>query len=322
MLLCVTPNPCIERTVVQENFHNGQVHRVPPDKLRVQAGGKGINAARVAARLGSEVLCTGWIGRHQQSWFDAQLKEENLACDWVEVESDTRICLNVLDGRGGKTEIVEAGTPLSIADGTRLLQKFEFLAPRAALIALCGSYPPGESTFNAHATLLVRIAARHGKRVIYDGKGAPFETAVRSGTPPWCIAPNIEEMAELLHRPINGEAAERKAISDVLRRGVEVVLLTCGARGLWLGTRQSTLFIESPAVPEVSSVGSGDSLVGAFAAKFLETSDLVEAARWAAAAGAANAAQELSARITSADIETLLPQARVRQVQQMLPMLG
>jgi tagatose 6-phosphate kinase len=321
MLLCVTPNPCIERTMTIEEFQTGAVHRVPAEQLQVSAGGKGINVARVAQQMGSKVLCTGWIGRHQMSWFNAEMARYNLPHHWIETESDTRVCLNILDGDGHKTEIVEAGSPLSITEGTQLLEKFEELVPGAELVVLAGSYPP-PGAFDAHATLLIRIAAKHGKKVLYDGKGAAFATAIHSGTPPWCIAPNIEEAEALLKRGIAGEAAERRAITDLLRRGVEVVLLTCGARGAWLGTKQSTIFIEAPQVAEVSAVGSGDSLVGAFAAHFLRSNNLEEALRWGVAAGAANASQTLSAHCTRADIEALLPLAKVRQVQQMLPMLG
>jgi 1-phosphofructokinase family hexose kinase len=321
MLLTVTPNPCIERTVMIENFETGQVHRVAPAQLHVNAGGKGINAARVASQLDTKVLCTGWVGQKQIGWFEAELVHENLRGDWVEVNNDTRVCLNILDGRGGKTEVVEAGSPLSVDDGTRLLQKFEQLVPDADLVVIAGSYPTGEKMFDAHATLLIRIAIRFNKKVIYDGKGAAFSTAVRSATPPWCITPNLDEVQELLGRRIATESEERRAIAELLRRGVEVVLLTCGARGAWLGTRQSTVFVEAPHVQEVSAVGSGDSFVGAFAATYLKTADLEESVSYGVAAGAANAAQALSAQCTRTEIEALLPHTQLRRVQQMLPML-
>jgi len=325
MFLTVTPNPCIERTVTLDGFQPGQVHRVPPAMLRVNAGGKGINAARVAARLGCETLAIGWVGRRQAAWFQAQLESEGVPYDLVEVEPDTRITINILKAEGGgfqKTEIVEAGNPLGITDGTRLLEKFAALLPRASLVAICGSYPPTpdgsslgsspDATFDAHLTLLTHLARRSGVRVIVDGKGRPFGMVVRSKQPPWCIKPNLDEAAELLHRPIVGEAAERRAIRDMLGFGVEVILLSCGARGAYLGTAGGTWFLPAPVVREVSPVGSGDALVGAFAARFLETQDLLEAARWGVAAGAANASQLMPAFCQRANVEALLPEVQAR----------
>ena len=145
------------------HFQIGEVHRVTPENLSVNAGGKGINAARVASELGAGVLATSWVGKNQRAWFEAELSREGVAFDLVEVESDTRVCLNVLNGKGEKTEVVEAGHPLSIGDGTRMLEKFESLLPAAELVAICGSYPAGLSTpdaFDTHLTLLCALARR------------------------------------------------------------------------------------------------------------------------------------------------------------------
>ncbi|MDF2441297.1 MAG: tagatose 6-phosphate kinase [Abditibacteriota bacterium] len=331
MLLFITPNPCIERTLCPEDFVLGGVHRVTAERVHVQAGGKALNAARVAHRLGQEVLCSGWIGRAQLDWFSQQMAHENLPCDWIEVEADTRVCINILseaDGAFQKTELVEAGEPLSISDGTRLLQKVESLLSNCAMMVIGGSYPPAqESAFEAHAAILTRLASRFNCKVLYDGKGSHWIKAIRSPSPPWCITPNLEEASALLRRELRNDAEERRAIGDILRRGVEVVLLTCGERGAWLGTRDGTIWLPAPKVHEVSPVGSGDSLVGAFCATYHqnthlpEADRLLEAARWGVAAGAANAAQIVSAHVGRDEIAALVPHVQPRQVQQMLPML-
>lgn len=319
MLLTVTPNPCIERTVLIESFTPGQVHRVAPEKLQVNAGGKGINAARVAAQLGCDVLATGWLGQRQRGWFEMQLGCEGIRHDFVWVGTDTRICLNILNGDGLKTEIVEAGSPLETDAGAQLLAKFEALLPYAALIAICGSYPSStDGAFDTHLAALIQLAQRSGKRVIVDGKSRPFELALQSGNPPWCIKPNLDEAAQVLGRSIVGQAAELQAVREMLRFGVEVVLLSCGERGAYLGMAAGATpeihFCPAPRVREVSPVGSGDALVGAFAAQFLATGDILEATRWGVAAGAANAAQLRSAFCARAEIEALLPQVALQVV--------
>ena len=317
MFLTVTPNLCLERTVVIENFALGQVHRVAADKVQVNAGGKGINAARVATRLGCPALATAWVGSTQRAWFSAQLAHEAVPHDLVEVPTDSRVCINILDGSGGKTEIVEAGSPLQSTDAARMSEKVESLLPRTDLVAICGSYPPGiDDGFDSHLTSLTRLAQQSGRRVIVDGKGRPFEILMRSGQPPWCIKPNLDEARQLLHRPIADAAAEMDAVRALLELGVEVVILSCGERGAYLGAGRSGMaqdiwFLQSPPIEEVSAVGSGDALVGAFAAQFLKSGDVVEAARWGVAAGAANAAQLRAGFCERADIEPLLPQVQV-----------
>jgi 1-phosphofructokinase family hexose kinase len=315
MLLTVTPNLCIERTI---EFAEGQVHRVEPESLTVNAGGKGINAARVAARLGCASLATAWVGRRQKQWFEEQLQSEGIAHDLVEVKADTRVCVNVIAGGAiagsgwTKTEIVEAGNALAVEDGTRMLEKFVALLPQADLVAICGSYPPSaHAAFDSHLALLTQVAGRAGKRVLVDGKGRAFEIALRSKTPPWAIKPNAEEAAALLRREIRTPAHERRAVRDLLRLDVEVVILSCGARGAYLGTREGVWFFRPPRIIEVSPVGSGDALVGAFCAKLLECGDLKTAMRWGVAAGTANATQSASAFCSASDIEPLLEQVKM-----------
>jgi 1-phosphofructokinase family hexose kinase len=311
MLLTVTPNMCVERTMLIENFAIGGVHRVPCDKLQVNAGGKGINAARVAASLGCQVLATAWVGSTQHAWFEAQLAREGVPHDLVETATDTRVCINILDGSGGKTEIVEAGHPLQSGDGARMLEKFESLLPRAELVAICGSYPPAhDAEFDSHLTALTHLARRKGKRVIVDGKGKALKVLMQSGQPPWCIKPNLDEARHLLSLPIDSEEAELDAVRALSGMGIEVVILSCGARGAYLGTREGIQFLKSPQIHEISAVGSGDTLVGAFAARFLESRDLLEAVRWGVAGGAANAAQLRAGFCQRKDIEVLLPQVQ------------
>lgn len=295
----------------------GAVHRTEAENLMVNAGGKGINAARVAARLGCTVRALAWVGRRQKLWFVEQLKREGIDGELVEVEADTRVCLNILAGEASqKTELVEAGNALTVADGTHMLERYAELLPQADLIAIGGSYPPSqEPQMDFHLTLLVQMAERLGKRILVDGKGRPFEICLHSKTPPWCVKPNLEEAATLLNRSIETTQDERRAVHEILRRGVEVVILSCGARGAYLGTNDGIHFLRAPHIGEVSPVGSGDALVGAFAAKFLETSDLQQALRWGVAAGAANAMQAASAFVGPEEIAPLLSQVKVETAE-------
>lgn len=81
--------------------------------------------ARASTRHGwpRSWAATGWLGRRQREWFETQLQSEGVAQDFVWVEADTRVCLNILNGDGLKTEIVEAGTPLPVNASAQLVDK-------------------------------------------------------------------------------------------------------------------------------------------------------------------------------------------------------
>lgn len=312
MFLTVTPNPSIERTFDISKFERGASHRVPPEDLRVNAGGKGINVARVAARFGVRTQALALVGKNQLAWFDAQLEREAVPHVLAIANADTRVTMNLVHPNG-PTEIVEAGALHSIQDGTSLLEKFVESLPNAELVALCGSYPPSQQAgFEMHAALLCQLAAQAGKKLIYDGSGRAFEIAVESKAPPWMVKPNLREAAAFVGRDLASPADERRAVHEFLKCGISVVLLSCGERGAYLGHRNGIEWLEAPPVEAISPVGSGDSLVGAFAAKWLETGDLLEAARWGVAAGSVNAAQLLPAFCQPTEIAALVPKVRVK----------
>lgn len=308
MLLFVTPNPCIERTYLMDDFACGNVHRVEEAKVLLNAGGKGINAARVASKITPEVLSLCWIGDTQIDWFKEQLNRENVPHQLIAVPAQTRTCINILRSGKPKTEIVEAGSPLSQNAGTLLLEQLKVLLPKTSLLAVCGSYPPEDSTgsLEGHLQQIAQLAQEHQVRLLVDGKGKAFKKLLLSEIPLWAIKPNTDEAAEITGQVVETPEQEIAAVKALLQYNVQNVFLSCGKRGAYWGTRTGIEFFESPKVDEVSAVGSGDSLVGALCAQWMLHQNLRIAMCWGIAAGAANAAQQKSAFCTKDEIEKLV----------------
>lgn len=308
MLLSFTPNACLERVISIPNFAAGHSHRVNSTQIFQNVGGKGLNAARVAGNLGLKTHSLAPLGPNFRNFLPDLAQNEGLQVEWLATNAPTRVCTLILDENRASTEIVEAGNALPIAFGTQILERFQRLLPACDLALLGGSYPVSHNpSWDWHAAILSQMARAQNKKLIYDGKGAAFQRAVFSPTPPWGIKPNLAEMSELLNRDIESQADERRAIRELLARGIEVVWLSCGARGAYCGFQNQIEWFDAPKVEEISPIGSGDSFVGAFAAKFIETNDVFDATRWAVAAGAANARERRSAFVSRSQIEELLP---------------
>ena len=309
MLLTFTPNPCLERVIQIPSFQTGKSHRVAPAQIFCNVGGKGLNAARVAGNLGLKTHSLAPLGPNFRTFLPELAQNEGLKVEWLETETPTRVCTLILSENRVQTEIIEAGNALPIAFGTQILERFHQLLPNCGLALIGGSYPvSNDPAWNFHAAILSQMARVAGKKLIYDGKGDSFRRAVFSPTPPWAVKPNLAEMSELLNREIQSQSDERRAIRELLARGIEVVLLSCGARGAYCGFQNQIEWFGAPKVEEISPIGSGDSFVGAFAAKFYETGDVFEATQWGVAAGAANARDWRSAFVSQSQIEELLPQ--------------
>jgi len=310
MFLSFTPNPCLEKTFRVPSFSEGGSFRVQASDIRESVGGKGVNAARVAARFGAQSIALAPLGHNLRAHLIELAAPESFALRAVEVETPTRTCHNIVSAQGS-TELLEAGQSLSLSDGARLFEAWRALLPACELALIGGSYPPSDDpAWSQHARVLCSLAHASNRRVIYDGKGEAFRSAVFSQTPPWAIKPNLDEARELLRRPLDTPDEERAGVRELRRKGVELVLLSCGERGLWVGWKNEIEWLAAPKIEFVSAVGSGDSLCGAFAAKFLETSDIWQAATWGVAAGGANAAHLEAARIGPEEVAPLVPLVR------------
>ena len=58
MILTVTLNPCIDRTLTVSNFREGGT--TPVSATRTEIGGKGLNVSRALKNLGASTLCLGF----------------------------------------------------------------------------------------------------------------------------------------------------------------------------------------------------------------------------------------------------------------------
>ena len=312
MFLTLTPNPCLERTLELPRFLPNSGHRIASEHVRVSAGGKGINAARVAQSCGLESTVVLPCGVLQAPWMHELLAVDRFAVRMAISPTSTRTCTNVITTQG-VTELVEAGDPWSRNIGEELLEQFDLSLDRATMAALCGSYPGSDAVeTEEHALKICALARAKNVPLIYDGKGAAYAACLHSDHPPWMIKPNQAEAAALLRQNLNSPGREMEAVREFLGWGVEVVVLSCGNRGAWLGHQGRVDWITAPRITEVCAVGSGDSFVGAFAAKFWANGgDLVEAAAFGAAAGAVNATRSSSATMQPDEIDQLLPQVKV-----------
>ena len=85
MILTVTLNPALDRTMTVPNFQAGLRHRATGTVIL--PGGKGINVARAAKALGRPVIATGFIGGRKGDQIVSDLSDEGILCDFVHIES-------------------------------------------------------------------------------------------------------------------------------------------------------------------------------------------------------------------------------------------
>jgi ribokinase len=248
-------------------------------------GGKGVNQAVAAARMGASVAMVGRVGqdRYGREFLDL-LRAEGIDAAYVRVDPvrGTGIGLPVVQPDGANSIIIVplANDAVSAADVGFAADRIR----RSRVLALQLELPL------ATAVAALEVASAAGVTTVLNP--APYSV------PPDTLAgladivvPNEIEAQQLTGRSCDGDGAiavARQLTRDVARRAGVVTL---GERGAVVGTRTATGSIEvtwiepHPIVP-IDTVGAGDAFCGALSAELATGRDLIDAVRTANAAGA------------------------------------
>jgi 1-phosphofructokinase len=302
VIATVTLNPAVDRTMVVPGFSLGRTNRVQSE--RVDSGGKGINVARMARRLGCPVVASGFLaGAHGRMIWQA-LAAEDIVTDFVELPGETRVNLKIVDPTTGtETEVNEPGSPVEGAHLEDLVRRVDGLAARCAVMVFSGSLPPGVPP-DTYARL-VALARRRGARTILDAAGEAL--AVGLGAGPDLVKPNRAEAEDLLDATLKSEDDLIAAARALLRRGARAVALSLGAEGSLLLSGDGAWRVRPPRPRTGSTVGAGDAMVAAFAYALVHAYPWPEALRLATAASAAFATD-------LADLEDLRPRVVIEDI--------
>ncbi|BDG59484.1 1-phosphofructokinase [Caldinitratiruptor microaerophilus] len=280
----VTLNPALDRTVEVEGLRLGGTNRVAA--VRVDPGGKGLNVARVARRLGLEAIALGLLGEENSHLFHRVLAWEGVEDRLIEVPGETRTNLKIVDRLSGlETEINEVGFTVTPEHLERLREVLEQVLDRTGALVVTGSLPPGApaDTYARH----IRLARAAGVLTVLDASGDALRQGLRAA--PDAVKPNRAELEEAAGRPLSDLGAVYRAASDLLTSGPGWVLVSLGAEGAVLVTPEGAWRGTVPDVPIRSTVGAGDSMVAALVHGLLHGMDPPGILRRALAAGVATA---------------------------------
>ncbi|MGZ4290478.1 MAG: 1-phosphofructokinase family hexose kinase [Gaiellaceae bacterium] len=286
MIVTVTLNAAIDRTLTVPNFQRGQRHRASAGVTL--AGGKGINVARALKALGVPVVATGLVGGTTGTRIVEELAQEAILNDFVHIDGESRTSTAVVDPTGGTyTEINEWGPAVKQEELATLLEKLRYLTQDAEFVVFAGSLPRDVGAdFYAEATR--ELARRHVPTVL-DTEGEPLRLGVEAE--PFLVSPNQTEAEGLVGQEFHDEEDFRLALDGIADMGARNVLITTeqGALALLREERETRRFrADAPRVDPVSVVGSGDVLLAAFLAARHAGRSNEESLRAAVAAGAAS----------------------------------
>jgi 1-phosphofructokinase len=277
VIITVTTNPSIDRTVVVGDLVLGGVNR--GDLSAIDPGGKGVNVSRALAAYGADthaVLVCGDLG---SQWFAKKLNSSNIAHTIIKADGITRSNVTLQEADGTVTKINEPGFELTKDVMHQLRQTLENLNLRNNWVVFAGRLNPG-ADLNTYRDLAKTVRDR-GAKIAIDGSGAEFRAALE--VHPELIKPNQFELAELVGRPLKTVHDVIAAAREVIDGGVEQVLCSLGKDGAILVTEDQVIHCEPEKAAVGTPVGAGDILLAIYLGGGANPGALKDAIAWSAA---------------------------------------
>lgn len=258
MIITVTPNPSLDRTVQIDRLAPGSVHRA--GQVHLDPGGKGVNVARALVAAAAPATAVLPSGGPEGARLAELLAPESVPVVQVPVTTGTRSNIAVVESDGTTSKFNESGPQLTPAEITALQDRAAELATDADWVVTCGSVPEG-CPADLHARI-VRAARGSGAATAVDTSGTELHQACLAG--PDLVKPNLTELAHLAGTPLRDLGDVLRVAEQLRAGGVGAVLVSLGALGAVLVDGTGSKHATCPPAEVRSTVGAGDAMLAGF----------------------------------------------------------
>lgn len=318
MIITVTLNPAMDRTLAVPNFRLGRRHRAVEQTS--MAGGKGVNVARSLKTLGQPVIATGIAGGPTGTRIIEQLTEDAILNDFVRIRGDSRTSTAVIDPTSGEqTEINERGPAIAEAELELFVDKLLYLAKGAGVCVFSGSLPPGVGA-GIYGRLIADLK-KLGVTTVLDSEGEALRMGTRAG--PDTVTPNELEAEELVGHEFAEDEDRVVALAEMAELGAREAMMTlpsgCVAVVGDESDRRMYRVAVDPQEP-VSAVGAGDAFLAGYVAARYGGRPPDECLRFAVACGAESTQHFGAGVLDPREAQRLMSEVRIDELP--TPVLG
>jgi 1-phosphofructokinase family hexose kinase len=275
MIVTVTPNPSIDRTIHLDRLVPGAVNRAT--SATAEAAGKGVNVSCALAVEGAASIAVLPLATRSAAQYLALLGA-SVRISPVRVSGSVRVNLTIVETDGTVTKVNEPGEMFSGADADALVRAADVIRP-AEWVVGCGSLPPGAPCdFYARLARLGTVQ----RRVAIDSSGDALTAALSERVA--LVKPNRDELDTLVGRTSTTLGDVVDSTRALLERGCDGVLVSLGADGAIFADRAGVTHAEAKVAGPVNTVGAGDALLAGFLAAGGSAESLRTGVAWAVAA--------------------------------------
>ncbi len=282
MIKSITLNPAVDKTIIVKDFKINSLNRV--EKTFKDAGGKGVNVAKMINNLDGNIIATGFLGGCNGKFIKKEMDEMGIDHDFIKIKKETRTNIKMVD-QINKTfaDINEEGPFVAKKEILKLKEGiFSNLNP-GDILTLSGSIPKGVNK-NIYAELIQKASEKKIKTIL-DAEGEIFKKGIKKE--PTLIKPNEHEMEKYFNTEFENLEEMITAAKTFLNEGIEMVMVSLGEQGaLFLNSRKK-IKINPLNLDIKSTVGAGDAMVAGLAFGLEKKMSVEEMIKLAAAASSA-----------------------------------
>lgn len=291
-IVTLTLNPAVDLGSVATKVE-------PTRKIRtrdehVDAGGGGINVARVVHALGGETLALILVGGPTGSLIEDLLRDSGVPHQALPMAGHTRVSLNVYEQSTGREyRFVPEGPEVAEHEWQAALAALETV--EGDWLVASGSLPRG-----VPPDIYARIgdlAQRRGMHYALDSSGPALKAALGHGIA--LMKPSLGELRELVgHDLPTRPEQEREAMALVRAGAANRIAVSLGPDGAFLATADGIVHMPAIEGPVLSAVGAGDSFLAGMVLSLSRGETDRDALAWGIAVAATAIASLGTARVT------------------------
>lgn len=307
-ILTITPNPALDLSGVTEEI-------IPNEKTYVHneirsPGGNAINVARILTRLKIPTVATGFLGGSTGQEIKYLLDEEGVKNNFIKIKSHSRICVIASNKKNNdQLRLTFPGPHIQKTEKDQLFTLFN-KSKKPLYVVVGGSLPQG--LYTSDLLHLLRLAKKENINCVVDCPGNIMRDLIKGN--PFLIKPNLLEFQKMIGLNVRSIGAVQKQAQKLLNQVANICISSVDG-GTLLVTRNASYFGRVPHVKVKSSVGAGDSMVGAMVAQFyLKNQSEADILRWGLAAAAATLTNPGTAFGSAQEIRRFYAKTKVTRI--------
>lgn len=296
----ITFNPCIDKSSFVDAL-------VPDKKLRCtafknEAGGGGINVAKAVKKLGGNATAIYLGGGYTGVVLQNLLKAESINSIAIDTGVDTRENIMIVDKATNlQYRFITPGIAVKEIHWQECLKSVENIND-IDYIVVSGSMQQGfpHDIFQRISI----IAKKKNAKLVIDIPAETLQEYPVSGA--YLLKPNLNELSMLAGKDeLHGDEIATAARTIISKNICEVVVVSMGAAGALLVTKDIAEQFMAPPVKRKSTVGAGDSMLAGIVMFLSAGKNIKEAVRYGVACGTAATLNEGTQLCSLADAEKL-----------------